>query len=511
MNLGELVEGLGVRVSGGEGGRTRICDLTEDSRSVFPGSLFIAKRGVQLDGRQFIDDAVRSGACAVLTDDEQVTLKSDVPLCVCDDIPATTAAIAERFYSSPGTQLASVGITGTNGKTTIAHLVHQMLNRAGVRCGLIGTVVIDDGREEALASMTTPPAIELSRTLATMVETGCRAVVMEVSSHALDQRRTDGVRFDAGVFTNLTPDHGDYHPTREAYLQAKRRLFSLLKPDGLGIVNCDDPAWEAFSADRLERCRSLGATDHEWSFTIDQAGLSGMSLRLIRGTTAIHATTALFGAFNAMNVLQAFLASREILRRLGSDDAASKLNRSLQNLQGPPGRLMRVSTEADDVDVFVDFAHTPDALRSILDAVQGAVSGTRRVCVVFGCGGDRDRDKRALMGAVAGEGADRVIVTSDNPRRESPSAIVAEILAGMPHIVRSRAEVHIDRAVAICTAIEDADLGDVIILAGKGHERVQILPDPAHPDRVVERRFDDGKHARDALARRREVRASMTS
>lgn len=511
MKLGELVEGLGVCVVGGEGLSTRVCDLTEDSRTALPGSLFVARRGLSVDGRRFIDDAIEAGAGAVLTDDASVVVPPGVAIGVCDDIRQVTAVVAERFYGSPGERLALVGVTGTNGKTTITHLVHQILNRCGVRCGMIGTVSIDDGREVARASMTTPPAIELSRTLATMVESGCRAAVMEVSSHALDQRRTDGVRFDVGVFTNLTPDHGDYHGKPEAYLKAKKRIMELIKPDGLGVVNADDPAWKEFKAPRTVRCSAHEANDDNWSFRMERHGLKGMSIVLTHDDQIIRTDSSLFGVFNAMNILQAFLASREIIARLDDREAAIKLPRAMLGLQGPPGRLTLVSGEDDDIDVFVDFAHTPDALGRVLDAVRTAVGGTRRVCVVFGCGGNRDTDKRALMGAAASEGADRVIVTSDNPRHEPPATIIASILDGMSQRERSRAEVSVDREAAIRLAIVGAAPDDVVVIAGKGHECVQVLPDPVRVGQVYERHFDDREQAVRTLADRRDARRRTTA
>lgn len=502
MMLDALIAGLDVRVARGDAARTRVCDLTEDSRTVFPGSMFVARQGLSADGRSFVADAVRAGACAILTDDAGLECPGSVALCVCEDVPLVSALVAERFYGSPATQLALVGVTGTNGKTTIAHLVHRMLNRCSVRCGLIGTVTVDDGCEIAPASMTTPPAIETSRTLATMVEAGCRAAVLEVSSHALDQKRADGLGFDAAIFTNLTHDHRDYHGTAEHYLNAKRRLFALLKPDGLGIVNMHDPASGAFAAPRLTRCAMAGSVEADWTVRVDRSGLSGMAMTLEGEGQSVSAEAMMFGDFNALNLLEAFVAVREVIGRV-EPKAAERLAGAMRGLDLPPGRLMRVSGGRDDIDVFVDFAHTPDALEHVLAAVRGVAGPGRRVCVVFGCGGDRDKAKRPEMGAVAGAGADRIIVTSDNPRREAPSAIVEQIVGGMDAAARGRLEVHVDRAVAIVRAIASAESGDIVVIAGKGHERVQVLPDPGDPSRVVERVFDDAEHAARALAERR--------
>ena len=246
MELGTLIAGLGIRPVGGKAvpAPVRICDITEDSRTVMPGSLFVARRGEKSDGRNFVGAAVEAGAVAVLTDDPkvQVPAKSGAALLVADDIQMAAAMVAERFYGMPSQRLAVIGVTGTNGKTTTTYLIHQILNRAGKRCGLVGTVCVDDGVEVAPASLTTPPSLELSRTLARMVEAGCEAAAIEASSHALDQRRVGAVRFKVGVFTNLTHDHLDYHGTMETYAAAKAVLFEMLPEDGVAVVNVDDAA-----------------------------------------------------------------------------------------------------------------------------------------------------------------------------------------------------------------------------------------------------------------------------
>lgn len=507
MMLHVLIEGLGIRVARGDAVGVRICDLTEDSRTVMPGSLFVARSGLKNDGRRFVLDAARLGAAAILTDDPEVECPPGVVVCVSDRLAVDCAVIAERFYGEPGSRLAVVGVTGTNGKSTIAHLVHRLLNRAGVRCGLIGTIEVDDGREVAPASMTTPPAIELSHTLSTMVENGCRAVVMEVSSHALDQRRADGLRFDVAVFTNLTHDHRDYHPTREHYLGAKRRLFGLLRSNGTAVVNIDDPAGEEMIlgvvGGSVVRCSAERQADQ--MVRIAQQSLSGMEVECTGGGRTLRAHGAMCGPYNAMNMLQAIVAAEEVLGRLGVD--RQSLAPGLTCMTTPEGRLMRVSGPEDDVMVFVDYAHTPDALRSVLGAVRSAAGHRARVCAVIGCGGDRDREKRPEMGRIASELADRVVVTSDNPRRENPSAIVGQVIEGIGAADRGRIDVHIDRARAIRAAIVDAAPGEVVVIAGKGHEKEQILPDPERPGHVVLRRFVDAEHAAAALEARRKGEA----
>lgn len=500
MMLDQLIEGLGIRVVRGEAGAARVSDLTEDSRTVMPGSLFVARRGLASDGRTFVREACAQGASVVLSDDPALPTPGGVVLCTCDDVALTTARLAERFYGNPASSLVLIGVTGTNGKTTIAHLVHRMLSRCGVRCGLIGTVQIDDGRETADAAMTTPPAIELSRTLATMVEAGCRAAAMEVSSHALSQKRADALSFDVGIFTNLTRDHADYHPTVEHYLDSKRRLFELLEPEGLGIVNADDPSASRFQAARLARCSLTG--NGEWNAHIRSQSVAGLDLHITGPDTSARCSAELFGTYNAMNVMQAWVATREALCRLEGEALLSRLEQAALGLKGPPGRVERISRSGDDVSVFVDYAHSPDALQNVLEAVRAVAIG-RRVCVVFGCGGDRDRGKRPQMGRIAGDLADRIIVTSDNPRHETPARIVSEIIDGMSPSARPRMEVHVERRAAIFSGIVEAQRGDIVVIAGKGHERVQILSDPSGEGGLVELPFRDADVAEQALRARR--------
>jgi UDP-N-acetylmuramoyl-L-alanyl-D-glutamate--2,6-diaminopimelate ligase len=501
MLLSELIAGLGIEIV--RGGDARIGDLTEDSRTAVPGSLFVARRGLTSDGLSFARDAADAGAVAVLTGEgvDPGALPDGPAVAVCRDVERTTALLAERLHGNPSGRLLVIGVTGTNGKTTVAHLVHQLLNRSGLRCGLIGTIRVDDGTEIAPASMTTPPAIELSRTLATMVESGCDAAVMEVSSHALAQARADGIAFDAGVFTNISGDHLDYHPSFEAYLAAKRRLFELLGDRGPAVLNRDDAIVRNTPAVRPVTCSAEG--DADWTVRRGTPTLEGERLEIRGPDAAFDATVELVGAHNAMNVAQALGVSWAMLERAGVEpERRRKLLADALTLAHPPsGRLEPVHDAGDEVRVFVDYAHTDDALTRTLAAVREARPAGSALWVVFGCGGDRDRTKRSRMGLAASSGADRVVVTSDNPRTEPASRIVADILEGMPRDERERARVHVDRERAIHAAIAEAAPGDVVVIAGKGHETEQILPD----DRggTVARRFVDREVARAALARRR--------
>lgn len=519
MLLGDLLNSLAsrraeFRLAGPS--NIRVCDLTEDSRTVVPGSLFIARAGLKSDGNRFVADALRAGAVAVLTDDPNLSLPN-TPVAWTPDVLLASALLAERFYGEPSSRLGLVGVTGTNGKTTTSFLVWRMLNALEHRCGLVGTVLVDDGREVARAAMTTPPAVELSRTLASMVECGCTHAAMEVSSHSLDQRRCDALRFRVGIFTNLTGDHLDYHKTMDQYAAAKARLFELLAQGAAGVVNVDDPA----GARMLARCRgpvlrcTAGDAGAECRVRIAQESLGAMGLELAGPWGRLHADVPLIGSYNAMNVLQATAACH--ILGLSAED----LGRALLGVQAPPGRLERVSTPADTISVFVDYAHSDDSLRNVLRAVSGVLPGRAhagsrlqstagtpseppdgpRLWVVFGCGGDRDRTKRPRMGRAAADLADAIVVTSDNPRTEVPSAIIDEILAGIPGEQRHKVRVDAERERAIHAAVAAAAPGDAIVIAGKGHETEQVLPDGRGGTYSIH--FDDAEIARAALAARR--------
>ncbi|MFN0133234.1 MAG: UDP-N-acetylmuramoyl-L-alanyl-D-glutamate--2,6-diaminopimelate ligase [Phycisphaerales bacterium] len=498
--MSELIAGLEVRPAGGPGPRgVRVCDVTDDSRTVVPGSLFVARAGTKSDGKAFVGEAVRAGAVAVLA--AEAAPAGGATVLVTTDVARIGAAIAERFYGEPSATLDLIGVTGTNGKTTTAHLIHQLLNGVGRRCGLIGTVQIDDGREVAAATLTTPPAWELSRTLGTMVESGCVAAVMEASSHALDQGRVAALRFDVGIFTNLTGDHLDYHGTMEAYADAKARLFAMLPVDGWAIVNAQDPWHERMVRDcraRIVRCEvgvagQVGA-QAEARAVIESASMSGMRLTLAGPWGSERAEVGLIGAHNAMNAVQALAACYAL------GVPMRELVRGIERAVAPPGRLEPVTSRRSPFQVLVDYAHTDDALRKVLTTLRPLRGPGGRLVVVFGCGGDRDRTKRPRMGEAASELADRVIVTSDNPRSEEPEAIIREIVAGVPLEQRARVEVEADRAAAIGLAVGSLSPGDILVIAGKGHETEQIVSDGGGGLRRLE--FDDREAARAALGTR---------
>lgn len=495
MQLSKLTAGLPVSRGSGAGDPV-ITDLTEDSREVIPGSLFIARAGMNADGRRFAASAVERGAAAILSDgsmDEFPPAASNAVMLHATDVPLTAAQLAERFFGEPSARLDLIGVTGTNGKTTIAHLVQQMLHHAGRRCGLIGTVRIDDGVSTTPASLTTPPAIETSRLLARMVASGCRACVMESSSHALAQQRVAALRFRAAIFSNLTGDHLDYHGTMEFYAAAKAMLFASLAPEATAIINADDPRAEEMVRGcraAIVRCRVDSSGPAQARAVLETMRASGMEAIFEGPWGSFRASLPLVGLHNLSNALEAAAACHA----LGVKGDA--LAEALEQCAAPPGRLEPVTTAAEPFSVLVDYAHTDDALRNVLDAMRPLVPSGARLIVVFGCGGDRDRTKRPRMANVAGTLADRIIITSDNPRTEDPEAIVREIEAGIPSAKRAVTEVIVERRRAIHRAVAMARDGDVVLIAGKGHEDYQILGVTKHP-------FDDRLIAREAMAERR--------
>jgi UDP-N-acetylmuramoyl-L-alanyl-D-glutamate--2,6-diaminopimelate ligase len=442
--------------------------MTHDSRRAAPGTLYACVRGERHDGHEFAPAAVAAGASALLVEH---TLELDVPQLVVDDVRAAMGPVAAAVYGHPSTALTIVGITGTNGKTTTAHLLASILRQSGRTTGVIGTLS---------GAHTTPEAPELQAKLAGFREDGYTAVVMEVSSHALALQRVDGTRFAAAVFTNLGRDHLDLHGSAQAYFRAKARLFTP-ELSAVGITNIDD------AHGRLLR-------DAGTIRTVPYSALDATDLEV---TASSHAFTwrgerievGLGGSFNVMNSLAA--ATTASVVEVAPHDIAAGLRSA-----GPvPGRFERVGGDERGVTVVVDYAHTPDGLGEVLRAARDVAAG--RVIVVFGCGGDRDRAKRPQMGRVAGRLADLVVVTSDNPRSESPAAIIDEVVAGITPADRDHVTVDPDRAAAIAAALDAATDGDVVVVAGKGHETTQTIGDRVieFDDRDVVRRLLDGSGA----------------
>ena len=491
MKLSNLIAGFPIQRA--DANDPDVWSLVEDSRRAKQGALFFARAGTKTDGRAFIADAVSRGATAVLAPagtGRPAEIPAAVAWCEAADPALAAALVAERFHGGPSRTLELIGVTGTNGKTTIAYLVQQLMAFAGHRCGLVGTVEIDDGRERVPSQLTTPPALELSELFARMVENGCRAAAMEVSSHSLDQRRVAGLAFRTGIFTNLTGDHLDYHKTMDHYANAKAELFRMLDKDGTAVINCDDPWHRSMMPPRAKVLRtSLLDPTAECHGTVHRMGLESMDVTYRGPWGLMEVTLPLVGKHNAMNALQAAAAAWS----RGID--GERIARALAGCHAPPGRLQPVQVGGAGFSVLVDYAHSDDALANVLRALRPTVPDGGRLRVVFGCGGDRDRTKRPRMARVACDGADEVIVTSDNPRTEDPDAIIAEIMTGVPAGSRGRVAVESDRARAIAYAVTSAREGDIILIAGKGHEDYQIIG-------TEKRSFDDRREAEAALRMR---------
>jgi UDP-N-acetylmuramoyl-L-alanyl-D-glutamate--2,6-diaminopimelate ligase len=476
VRLDRLTEAeSGVQIVGD--GSVEIEALVYDNRKVVPGALFFCVRGSRADGHDFGPAAVEAGAAALVV---ERPLEVDVPQVVVADARAAMAPLAARFWGDPTAELKVVGVTGTNGKTTTAFLVREILEAAGIQCGLLGTVKQVVGGSEALAERTTPEAIDLQATFRRMLDGGDRACAMEVSSHALALHRADAVHFEVAVFTNLSQDHLDFHADMGDYFQAKRRLF--MAGPRTAIVNVDDSYGDRL-ADEFA-CLRFSAEGWDADFAARDVSFEagGSSFTVAERERETTVRTRLPGHFNVSNALAAFAAARA----LGVDSEAAAAG--LAEAAAPPGRFEPVD-EGQPFAVLVDYAHTPDSLENVLRAARRLTSG--RLIAVFGAGGDRDRDKRPLMGRAAAELSDLAIVTSDNPRSEPPERIVAEVAAGAPP--GERVEIDPDRRAAIARALAQAGPGDTVVIAGKGHEQGQEF----EGGRKVP--FDDREVAREEL------------
>lgn len=453
--------------------------------AVRPGSLFVAVRGFRHDGHAFVPDAVRRGAAAVVVDRE-VASPPAVTVVRTADTRLALGLLSSAYHGHPSHELSVIGVTGTNGKGTTAYLIDALLAAAGRRSGIIGTMGAKMGDRTVVLERTTPEAPELQQILRTMADGGCEVVVMEVASHALALHRVAGTRFAAAVFTNLTQDHLDFHGTFEEYRAAKRRLFELVEPDGVAVVNADDPAGDVMARASRARVVRYGI---ERECEVRGAGirlrLDGMDYAVHTPGGTLRIASPLQGRFNVYNSLAAIAVALQFGVR------PEAIPPVLAGFPGVPGRFEPVD-EGQPFGVVVDYAHTPDGLENVLRTARDFVRG--RTIVVFGAGGDRDRTKRPKMGAIAASLSDLAIVTSDNPRTEQPGAIIEEILAGISD--RRKVEVEPDRRAAIFRAIALAGPGDFVIIAGKGHEPYQEIHGVKHA-------FDDRLVAREALRARR--------
>lgn len=478
MRLGDLMARLPASAQRSGPGDPEIAAIEIDSRAVRSGALFVALRGTATDGHRYVDQAIANGAAAVVVDEAHALRHASVAIVHVPDTRRALSTLAAAFYGDPSHALDVLGVTGTNGKTTVTRMIAAILTHAGRACGVIGTVGADLGSRHYDLQNTTPLPPELHRLLAEMREGGARAVAMEISSHALALERVEDVRVRVGVLTNITRDHLDFHGTLDAYATAKRHLFTLARA---GVLNASDPFGQRWH-------EAIAARIPVLTYAIDApADLVASNIMLEPGRShfeldGVRVEVPLPGRFNIENALAAIAA----VRHIGID--ATTAARGLASLERVPGRMEHMS--GGGVNAVVDYAHTPDALAKTLQALRETTSG--RIAVVFGCGGDRDRGKRPEMGRIAAEFADAVYVTSDNPRSEDPSAIAADIVRGIGSHAYT---LELDRRRAIDRAVADASPGDTVLIAGKGHERYQIVG-----THVLE--FDDAEAARTALAAR---------
>ena len=464
-------------------GCTNICvtDAFERSSEVQEGSLFAVIRGTRVDAREFIHEAIARGASGLLVD--VPVANATIPQCVVTDVRSAYARVCESLSGDPSRRLNVAGVTGTNGKTTTAWLIRSLLEKSGRRCGLLGTVEYSDGLRTGSSTLTTPDSRSMAQWLGRMVQTGSSHAAIELSSHALHQRRSAGIELAAAVVTNVTQDHFDYHQTFDAYLKAKSKILELVRPGGIVALNFDDPgAWSL--RDQIgdsSSCVSFGLTSSaDVSAQIRDESLSGTRFRLGIHGRSIDCATRLIGRHNISNILAATTAATHL--GLTPEEIVA----GIESFRCVPGRLEQIDC-GQPFDVFVDYAHTDDALRRCLTSLKSLTPG--RVICVFGAGGDRDRTKRPKLGNAALL-ADLGIVTSDNPRSENPNAIIDEILAGM-HNSTTPPVVEADRREAISLALSMAGAGDCVLIAGKGHENEQIIGPERFPfdDRQVTREF----------------------
>lgn len=479
MRLKDVIRGLDYKASSSFSGDIEIKGIACDSRLVKKDYLFVAVNGVRSDGHKFVREAVERGAAAVVLEKKENLFNGAVEVCV-NDSRTALAKIAGEFYGRPFEKLINIGITGTNGKTTISYLMESIISESGYKSGLIGTINYRIGRRVIPAANTTPGPVELFSFMDEMVRDGVDYMVMEVSSHSLDQRRSEGIGFSAAIFTNLTGDHLDYHKTLEEYFNAKARLFEGLNAGAYGIINIDDKWGERLlrrSGCRiitygLERQAYIRADNIEFS-------LDGTSFTIECPNGRFEIKTKLIGVHNVYNITASFAAA------LALGFQPYRIVCGIERLTAVPGRLEAIDC-GQPFKVFIDYAHTDDALRNVLSALRPLIQG--RMITVFGCGGERDKLKRPRMGKTASSLSDSIIITSDNPRSESADVIASEIVRGIDTLNYT---VILDRADAIRHAFRAARKGDCVLIAGKGHETYQVLKDAviAFDDREVARKI----------------------
>jgi UDP-N-acetylmuramoyl-L-alanyl-D-glutamate--2,6-diaminopimelate ligase len=488
MDFFQLIDGAEILSCSGNAG---IHGLDYDSRRIAPGYCFVAMRGGTTDGNRYIDTAIEAGAVAIVTDSATEPPRKNVAWAVAAHGRRALAKLSANFYKKPAEKLAITGVTGTNGKTTTTYLIQSLLQHSGRKTAMVGTVEYHIVGRVIPAPHTTPEALELNRVLHEAVSHGATEAVMEVSSHALTQERVYGVPYDVAVFTNLTRDHLDFHGTMENYFRAKSQLFigCGTEPPRVAIINRDD-AWSEqlvkIADKHCEKVFTYGLTSGDFHAEKLEMSSNGTRFEMVTPEHRIEVFSPLLGKVNVHNLLAASAAAME--RGIHAD----RLSEAITHVARVPGRFERVDA-GQPFSVIVDYAHTDDALRNVTALAREFVqqAGGGRVITLFGCGGDRDKTKRPLMGKAAGDGSDLVILTSDNPRSEDPKAILNDVLPGLAE-AKASFLVEPDRKKAIGMAVANARVGDMVILAGKGHEKTQTTREGVHP-------FDDVKVALQAL------------
>jgi UDP-N-acetylmuramoyl-L-alanyl-D-glutamate--2,6-diaminopimelate ligase len=456
--------------------------ISFDSRNTGPFGLFIAVKGTQTDGHQYIEKAIASGTTAIICESLPAELKPTVTYIKVKNAAETTGIIASNFYDNPSESLQLIGITGTNGKTTCATLLFHLFRNLGESCGLLSTIQNRINENIIPSTHTTPDAIRLNELLKQMVDAGCKYCFMEVSSHAVVQHRIEGLKFTGGVFTNITHDHLDYHGTFENYLQAKRGFFRKLTSEAFAIYNRDDYHAEEMRQGVTAKIKTYGLRSAGDYYTRILENQFGGLLLQINGKDV---WTQLIGRFNAYN-LSAIYATAELL---GKDPL--EILTAMSKLQPAEGRFQYFISEAG-ITAIVDYAHTPDALKNVLNTISDIRTGNEQVITVVGCGGDRDREKRPVMAQIAADNSNRVVLTSDNPRSEEPADILKEMEAGMDPVQKRKTLTIENRREAIRTACSMAQKGDIVLIAGKGHEKYQEI-------KGVKYDFDDMQVLRETL------------
>ena len=441
-----------------------IAGVQFDSRKVEKGDLFVAVKGTQVDGHDFIQGAIDKGAVAIVSQEKQ-SPADGITIVKTDDSSRALAIIASNFYGNPSSKLKLIGVTGTNGKTTIVTLLYNLFRKLGYNTGLLSTILNKINSEEVSATHTTGDALQINKLLRQMVDVGCTHCFMESSSHAIDQNRIAGLQFDIAVFTNITHDHLDYHQTFDAYIKAKKKFFDELSSDAFALVNTDDKRGRIMLQNTQAQKRTFGVKSMgDFKAKILSNSLQGLELDIDNQKVWFN----LIGDFNAYNLLAAF----GVARLLGEspDDALV----ALSSLTAVPGRFEKIQLKANVIAI-IDYAHTPDALNNVLKTIENARTKNEQVITVVGCGGNRDKDKRPIMAEIACKLSDKVIFTSDNPRDEEPQSIIDDMQKGVPPAAFRKTLTVVDRKEAIKTALALSDDHDIILVAGKGHEDYQEI------------------------------------